>query len=175
MYFCIINTLLMKKKLMTIALALLTTLGAHAQFEKDKAYVGASLTGLDLSYNGTKKLNLGLQADAGYFLVQDWMLKGLIGCEISSKDDVDTKFTLGVGGRYYFEKNGIFLGASAKYVHAGKYYNDVMPGIEAGWAYFLNGSVTIEPSVYYDQSFKCHKDFSTFGVRLGIGIYLFNK
>lgn len=61
MYFCIINTLLMKKKLMTIALALLTTLGAHAQFEKDKAYVGASLTGLDLSYNGTKKLNLGLQ------------------------------------------------------------------------------------------------------------------
>ena len=50
-----------------------------------------------------------------------------------------------------------------------------MPGIEAGWAYFLNGSVTIEPSVYYDQSFKCHKDFSTFGVRLGIGIYLFNK
>lgn len=120
MYFCIINTLLMKKKLMTIALALLTTLGAHAQFEKDKAYVGASLTGLDLSYNGTKKLNLGLQADAGYFLVQDWMLKGLIGCEISSKDDVDTKFTLGVGGRYYFEQNGIFLGASAKYVHAGK-------------------------------------------------------
>ena len=156
----------MKKKLMTIALALLTTLGAHAQFEKDKAYVGASLTGLDLSYNGTKKLNLGLQADAGYFLVQDWMLKGLIGCEISSKDDVDTKFTLGVGGRYYFEQNGIFLGASAKYVHAGKHYNDVMPGIEAGWAYFLNGSVTIELSDYYDPSFKCHKDFSTFGVRL---------
>ncbi|MCI7021745.1 MAG: hypothetical protein MR901_04955, partial [Prevotella sp.] len=91
----------MKKKLMTIALALLTTLGAHAQFEKDKAYVGASLTGLDLSYNGTKKLNLGLQADAGYFLVQDWMLKGLIGCEVSSRDDVDTKFTLGVGGRSY--------------------------------------------------------------------------
>lgn len=175
MYFCIINTLLMKKKLMTIALALLTTLGAHAQFEKDKAYVGASLTGLDLSYNGTKRLNLGLQADAGYFLMQDWMLKGLIGCEVSSKDEVDTKFTLGVGGRYYFEQNGIFLGASAKYVHAGKHYNDVMPGIEAGWAYFLNGSVTIEPSVYYDLSFKCHKDFSTFGVRLGIGIYLFNE
>ena len=69
----------------------------------------------------------------------------------------------------------MWLSASAKYVHAGKHYNDVMPGIEAGWAYFLNGSVTIEPSVYYDQSFKCHKDFSTFGVRLGIGIYLFNK
>ena len=28
----------MRKKLMAIALALLTTLGAHAQFEKDKAY-----------------------------------------------------------------------------------------------------------------------------------------
>ena len=175
MYFCIINTLLMKKKLFTIALALFTTLGAHAQFEKDKAYVGASLSGIDLSYNGAKKLNLGVQANAGYFLVDNWMLMGELGCDISSSDDVDSKFKLGVGGRYYMEQNGLFVGVNAKYVHGGKNYNDFVPGVELGWAYFLNGNVTIEPSVYYDQSFKCHKDFSTFGVRLGIGIYLFNK
>lgn len=175
MYFCIINTLLMKKKLFTIALALFTTLGAHAQFEKDKAYVGASLSGIDLSYNGAKKLNLGVQANAGYFLVDNWMLMGELGCDISSSDDVDSKFKLGVGGRYYMEQNGLFVGVNAKYVHGGKNYNDFVPGVELGWAYFLNGNVTIEPSVYYDQSFKSHKDFSTIGLRLGIGIYLFKK
>lgn len=175
MYFCIINTLLMKKKLFTIALALFTTLGAHAQFEKDKAYVGASLSGIDLSYNGAKKLNLGVQANAGYFLVDNWMLMGELGCDISSRDEVDSKFTLGVGGRYYMEENGLFVGVNAKYVHGGKNYNDFVPGVELGWAYFLNGNVTIEPSVYYDQSFKSHKDFSTIGLRLGIGIYLFKK
>ena len=48
----------MKKKLFTIALALFTTLGAHAQFEKDKAYVGASLSGIDLSYKEQRSLTL---------------------------------------------------------------------------------------------------------------------
>ncbi|WP_444302686.1 hypothetical protein, partial [Leyella stercorea] len=114
----------MKKKLFTIALALFTTLGAHAQFEKDKAYVGASLSGIDLSYNGAKKLNLGVQANAGYFLVDNWMLMGELGCDISSSDDVDSKFKLGVGGRYYMEQNGLFVGVNAKYVHGGKNYND---------------------------------------------------
>ena len=174
MYFCIINTLLMKKKLFTIALALFTTLGAHAQFEKDKAYVGASLSGIDLSYNGAKKLNLGVQANAGYFLVDNWMLMGELGCDISSSDDVDSKFKLGVGGRYYMEQNGIYLGVNCKYVHAGG-YDDFMPGVEVGYAFFLNGTVTVEPAIYYDQSFKSHKDFSTIGLRLGIGIYLFKK
>ena len=51
----------------------------------------------------------------------------------------------------------------------------MLPGVEVGYAFFLSRTVTVEPSIYYDQSFKCHKDFSTFGVRLGIGIYLFNK
>lgn len=116
-----------------------------------------------------------MQANAGYFLVDNWMLMGELGCDISSSDDVDSKFKLGVGGRYYMEQNGLFVGVNAKYVHGGKNYNDFVPGVELGWAYFLNGNVTIEPSVYYDQSFKSHKDFSTIGLRLGIGIYLFKK
>lgn len=165
----------MKKTILTIALGLLAVTGAHAQFEKNKVYVGASLSGLDLSYSGSKHLNLGVEAKAGYFLDNDWMLMGQLGCNVSSKDDVDSKYVFGVGGRYYFERNGIFLGVNAKYVHGGAGYNDFVPGIEAGWAYFLNGTVTIEPSVYYDQSFKSHKDFSTIGVRLGVGIYLFKN
>ena len=33
--------------------------------------------------------------------------------------------------------------------------------------------MTIEPEIYYEQSFKNHKDYSTVGLRIGIGIYLF--
>lgn len=51
-------------------------------------------------------------------------------------------------------------------------YNDFMPGVEVGYAFFLGKSVTLEPAIYYDQSFKKHVDYSTVGLKLGIGIYL---
>ena len=58
-------------------------------------------------------------------------------------------------------------------VHASHNYNDLMPGAEVGYAFFINRSVTIEPAVYYDQSFKKSK-YSTVGLKVGIGIYLFD-
>ena len=39
-------------------------------------------------------------------------------------------------------------------------------------AYFVSKQVTIEPAIYYDQSFKKHTDYSTIGFKVGIGIYL---
>ena len=50
-----------------------------------------------------------------------------------------------------------------------------MPGVEVGYAFFLNDAVTVEPAIYYDQSFKNHKDFSTIGLKIGVGIYLFKQ
>ena len=43
-----------------------------------------------------------------------------------------------------------------------------------GYAYFLSRTVTLEPAIYYDQSFKSHSDYSTVGFKVGIGVYLFN-
>ena len=48
-----------------------------------------------------------------------------------------------------------------------------MPGLEVGYAFFLNRSVTIEPAIYYDQSFKSSR-YSTVGFKLGVGVYLFD-
>ena len=64
------------KKLAILAVALLSTVAANAQFESGKKYCGASLTGLNLSYNGSQELNLGIQAKAGYFIDDDWMVLG---------------------------------------------------------------------------------------------------
>ena len=162
---------IMKKKLLMVFAALLMTVSASAQFEEGKMYCGASLTGLNLSYNGADELNLGLQAKAGYFITDDIMLSAQLGDQTSSSDVIPNHYEVGAGARYYIEQNGIFLGAGAKYVHTG-HYNDFMPGVEVGYAFFISKTVTIEPALYYDQSLKDHSQYSTIGLKVGIGIYL---
>ena len=159
------------KKLAIAALALVVSTAAHAQFESGKQYIGASMTGLNLSYNGSQDLNLGIQAKAGYFVEDDWMLLGQAEYNHSGLEVVKDYFSVGAQARYYIEQNGIYLGAGMKLIHTGS-YNDVMPGVEVGYAFFVSKQVTIEPAVYYDQSFKNHSDYSTVGVKVGIGIYL---
>lgn len=158
------------KKYVMLLLVMLGTLTASAQFEKGKTYIGASLSGLDLSYNGSKELSLGVQGKAGYLVDDNLMLLGEAGYEHAGRG-LGHNFTAGVGGRYYITQNGIFLGANCKYVHA-RSYNDLMPGVEVGYAFFLSHTVTIEPSIYYQQSFKDHSDYSTIGLKVGFGIYL---
>ena len=165
----------MRKELIAMAVALLTTVAANAQFEAGKVYVGGSLTGLNMKYTGADKFTLGVQAQAGYMVSDDLMLLGQTSYERSGNDAVPTKFMVGVGGRYYIEQNGIFLGANCKLVHKGKKFNDVMPGVEVGYAFFVNNTVTVEPAIYYEQSFKNHKDYSTIGLRIGVGVYLFKE
>lgn len=159
------------KKIAVVALGLMVSVGAHAQFESGKQYCGASLTGLNLSYNGSEELSLGIQAKAGYFFEDDMMLLAQAEYKHSGLEGVKDYWALGAQGRYYIEQNGIYLGAGMKLIHTGS-YNDVMPGVEVGYAFFLSKQVTIEPAVYYDQSFKNHSDYSTVGVKVGIGIYL---
>lgn len=159
------------KKIAVVALGLMVSVGAHAQFESGKQYCGASLTGLNLSYNGSEELSLGIQAKVGYFFEDDMMLLAQAEYKHSGLEGVKDYWALGAQGRYYIEQNGIYLGAGMKLIHTGS-YNDVMPGVEVGYAFFVSKQVTIEPAVYYDQSFKNHSDYSTVGVKVGIGIYL---
>ena len=161
----------MKKSLFVLVMTLCITLSAHAQFEKGKWYAGASLTGLNLSYNGLEKLRLGVQAQVGHFFWDNIMLLGQASVELSDNKAVANHFTIGAGGRYYFVNNGVFLGANVQFLHANHDHNDVMPGFEVGYAFFINGLVTIEPAIYYQQSFQSHSDYSTVGLRIGIGLY----
>ena len=47
-----------------------------------------------------------------------------------------------------------------------------MPSVQVGYAFFLSKTVTVEPEVYYEQSFKNHSDYSKIGFRVGVGVYL---
>lgn len=160
------------KKLFALFAVLMTTLTASAQFEADKIYCGASLSSIDLNYSGKGDFSVGVNGQLGYMVDDDLMLYATAGYDHQGKGDDGDHFTVGAGGRYYIEQNGIFLGANVKYLHAFSNYNDIMPGVEVGYAFFVSKTVTIEPALYYQQSFKNHSDYSTIGLRVGIGIYL---
>ena len=113
---------------------------------------------------------------AGFFAAAHYdnmMLLAQASFQHSGNDAVADHFTVGVSGRYYIVQNGLYLSAGVKLLHANHNYNDIMPGAEVGYAFFINRSVTIEPAVYYDQSFK-KSDYSTIGLKVGLGIYLFD-
>ena len=62
------------KRLLIIALLAVATTSAFAQFTKDTKYVGASLSGLNISITDKRHLALDLDAKAGYFVKDYWML-----------------------------------------------------------------------------------------------------
>ena len=160
----------MKKVLFLLAMTL-TCVVAKAQFGEGKVYLGASLTGLDMNYNGKNGFNIGLEAKAGYFFTDNWMLLSKVSLDHNGSETVSDRLSAGLGLRYYIVQNGLYLGLTGKFLHADHNYNDVMPGMELGYAFFLNRSVTLEPAAYYDHSFR-KSDCSTVGFKIGVGIYL---
>lgn len=160
------------KKLVMLFISMAFAISGFAQFEQGKKYVGASLTGLDLSYSGAEDFNLGIEAKAGYLFADNLMLTAQAAYQHSGNDDVADYLSAGIGARYYIIQNGLYLGLNAKLIHANHNYNDLMPGLEVGYAFFLSKTVTVEPALYYDQSFRKHSDYSKIGLKVGLGIYL---
>lgn len=157
------------KRLALIVCLLIGTMAAHAQFEKGKWFVNTSVTGLNLTYNTeTDKANFGLQAKGGAFLVDNVAL--LIHAGAQWKGGGTDVYTLGVGGRYYIHKVGVFLGADLnlnRWNWDGGDATRLGFGMEAGYAFFLSRTVTIEPAVFWD----INKDRSEFGLKVGFGFY----
>ncbi|MGN0035757.1 MAG: hypothetical protein ACI36X_00840 [Bacteroidaceae bacterium] len=161
----------MKKTVMCMLLLLLAV-GAQAQFEKNKWFVNTSLTGLGLSYSGSEKTRFGFDAQVGNFLTDNTALLVRVGGDYGKRMLNHTR--LGVGGRYYFDRVGIFLGLGLHYGLLGKEAaerSDFGLGAEVGYAFFLSRTVTLEPAIYYDQSLLHHKDYSKVGLKLGFGFY----
>lgn len=167
----------MKKILICLVVFFTTTL-AHAQFEQNKWYFNAAVTNLGLSYSGSEEFRLGGQVSVGTFLFDNISL--LLNGEGVYHKLGERSATFGVGGRYYFSQNGIYLGTGVKFRHydyesesdadVDRSFTDGLWSFEAGYAFFLSRTVTIEPAVYYDLSFK-DSDYSKVGFKLGFGLY----
>lgn len=159
------------KKFALVVCLLVASVTAQAQFEKGKWVVNPSLTGLDFSYSKGDKAKFGFGTQGGAFLVDNVALLLTLGADWSKPQDT---YKIGVGGRYYFESCGIYLGAGLHMKRLsyaiGKNRTDWGMGLEAGYAFFLSRTVTIEPAAYYDLSFR-DSDWSKFGLKVGFGFY----
>lgn len=158
----------MKKIMISLLLAFVAVTGAKAQFEKGTKYIGASMTGLDLSYSSKENFRLGLDATAGMFLADGLLVYANVGYD--HQKHVDNVFA-GLNGRYYFTQNGIFIGAGVEFDHLTKSNNDLMVPVQIGYCFYLNHYLSIEPAVYYKMSTTNFGDNSTVGLRVGLGYY----
>ncbi len=156
------------KKLLTIALLFLVTMGAQAQFEKGTKFVGASLSGLELSYNSVSEFKFGLQAEAGYFFADNWMVKGNVGYGYQYRNH---SFDVGALARYYIKNVGLFLGAGAEYSYLGHDVSDFAIPVQVGYCFYLNDHVSIEPAAYYKMSLIDFSNNSEVGLRIGFSYY----
>lgn len=159
----------MKKILAVVLMVMCVGIQAHAQFEKGKKYLGASLTGFGMEYSDRGNFAMGLGLKSGYMIADDWMLTGEMGFNYRS-ERLQTVFA-GLGGRYYIEQNGLFLGLGARFVHEWKNENDVQITPEVGYCYFLGKHVSVEPSVFYGMSFDDFAKKSKVGLKIGFGFY----
>jgi hypothetical protein len=157
----------MKKIFLALTL-LAMTLAANAQFEKGKGYLEGALNSVGASFNGVEEFKFGVEVKAGLFIAECWMLNAHAGYLHHNKSM--NRCDLGVGTRYYLQQNGVYAEFNVNGVFE-KGHNDIMPGVELGYAFFLNDKITIEPAVYYHQSFSNHKDYSTVGLKIGLGMY----
>jgi len=156
------------KKILTATLLFCAALSANAQFEKGKTYLGASISGMGMSYSSNEKFRFGADVEAGYFLAECLLLRANVGYEHTRAiDDIRA----GLGARYYFSQNGIYMGAGAEYNHFTPNNNDVLIPLELGYAFFLNGHITLEPALHYKMSLHDFSGNSTFGFRIGLGYY----
>ena len=156
------------KKIALFVVALVMSVAANAQFEQGKGYLGASLSGFDMS-SQAKKFHLGVNAKLGYLFADDLMALGEVGYD--KTEGLPYSLSAGAGARYYIIQNGLYLGAGLKYKHA-EGYNDLVPNVQVGYAFFLSRTVTLEPEFYFDFSTKS-ADYMAYGLRIGLGVYLF--
>lgn len=197
------NTTTLRKGFLALLLAV-SSLSASAQFEKYTSYLNTSLTGMGLSYSKDSKVKFGVQATGGYFVEDCWMIYGRLeydhqGHRGAMKNRNDLQ--IGVGGRYYFEQNGIFLGLGLTYQRASNVYvsqtltSDVVnPGAgnehvretvltrygnrnyihftpEVGYCFYINQYLSVEPSVYCNLCMNRFSEGTEIGLKLGMGFY----
>lgn len=157
------------KKLALFVCLLVVTVAARAQFEKGKWIVNPSLTGLNFTHDSElSKTSFSIEAKGGAFLIDNLAL--LIHAGASWNQGETDVYTLGVGGRYYFQQNGIYLGVNvnANRRDLGKWDSTRLSlGLEAGYAFFLSRTVTLEPAAFWNMD----GEGSRFGLKVGFGFY----
>ena len=164
------------KKIITIVVAAAFACATFAQtpeqLQKGSILIETTTSQMNLKF--TNGVTFGFGVTGGYFIMDKLAGLGTIGLNAQSGW---TEFNFALGGRYYFlplwkgSLFGDFLFNLRTGSGGGNSNTVVGIGINAGYAYFLNRHVSIEPLMWLDIPFKeGHK--VNFGIGAGISIYL---
>lgn len=158
----------MRKFILLIALFIVSATTTYAQFEKGKWYINGSYIGLGLSNIDHFDSNYGLSLEAGNFLENNFAIT--VNYRLAHY-----YHSVGAQVKYYLSKYGFFGGVGATYKSISnsesKKKHIVCFTPEVGYAFFINGIMTIEPAIYYDYSPSKPSDYSKLGVKIGLGFY----
>lgn len=169
----------MKRILLAVIMAVVSV-GAFAQFEKGTKYVNTSMSGLQMQYSKNSRFSMGLDANAGYFVIDDLAIMGRFGYNHTFGGKKTNVFDFGASARYYIRQNGLFLQGGFLYEydrtgHCWRHHevrrNNIFFTPEVGYCFYVNHFVSIEPSVYYDLSLNHFSDCSRVGLRIAAGFY----
>lgn len=161
------------KKVCLLLCLMVASLAAQAQFEKGKWIINPSVSGLDMAYDtDADRFSFGAAVKGGCFLVDNFALLVQGGVQWNDRGTHTDIYRMGVGTRYYFSKIGIYVGADVNVDRHdyGKHLGDDTKfsfGMDAGYAFFLSRTVTLEPAFYWNVDEDRHK----FGLKLGFGFY----
>ena len=192
------------KKITILLFAIFATFGAYAQYNQGRMLVGGSLgfsTQTEKTkFDGTtrtdgKWTSFSLEPQFGYFVIDNLAVGATLDLGLSkwkdegdSDDDVSStsiEFTPTV--RYYLPQNIFFQGqvgfGAAKYKYGSgnvdeEKYNTFSFALGAGYAYFLNDNVAIEPMIGYGSYHEKNKDNDVKNInnglllRVGLQVYL---
>ena len=163
----------MKKLFACLLLVLATTVSANAQFEKNKWYVNASLTGLNLSHSKSEGTNFGFAMAGGAFVADNLAI--LLNFKGQYVEHGFDETSVGAQGRYYFASCVVYGGLGMTYKHltsSGNFKKNLVCFTpEVGYAFFFGRNLTIEPAVYYDISLDETSEYSKLGFKIGFGLY----
>jgi len=194
------------KRIMLLVASLYISMNAYSQFEKGNMLVGGSL-GANISSNRTKNggnstlnsrsSNFSFSPQFGVFIIDNLAIGGGMGLSTGSTKADDSSFkstshevTIEPMARYYFQK-GIFLqgkfifgNARTKETNDGGSNTDITMynvsgwSMSAGYAYFINNHVAIEPQLGYGAKGYKNRESDNKSVdgglflRVGFQIYL---
>lgn len=159
----------MKKMLLLVLFSILATPMLVAQnINKGDFYIGARTSGLDFSFSD--KTNIGLYANAGYFIVDKLAAGGEFGLR---SYDSNTSFRIMGNASYYFLETG----SGALYGRFGMGVDKLAGAgtsfaidITAGYGFFVAANIAIEPAAGFFIPFKEGRDAS-FNLGLGFSLY----
>lgn len=194
------------KKITILFIAMCTTFGVYAQFNQGRMMIGGSVAfnAVTNKYksDGTtittgKQTSFSLAPQFGYFVIDNLAVGAALELGLSKYKDEDSDYESNSTSiqiqpivRYYLPQ-GIFFqgqfgfGTGKDKTDNGNIdedkYNITSWGLSAGYAYFLNDNVSIEPQLGYGGTGYKDKDSSGKSIvnglfiQVGLQVYLGNK